>query len=227
MKSNNANQTDSSIRISHGRARASRVLILTLCLAVLGVAAALPSGFAARVSAAIQQAASRVTTPAAKPKPGARVLRQSKDSQIVSQGKAIEDGTIIPDKIISDQPIQQTTAEIMEAQAMAPSKEGYIRPHPLKQRRSRENLPGAPGAIEANQWPIPDSKAPVADLGAPQTLGTQFDGATGPAETGAFPPDTMGAVGPTQVVVFLNGRLRTFNKTTALIIVVHSKIFYD
>ena len=37
---------------------------------------------------------------------------------------------------------------------------------------------------------------------------------TGPTETGAFPPDTMGAVGPTQFFVFLNGRLRTFNKTT-------------
>jgi len=110
MKSNKANQTESSIRISHGRARASRILILTLCLAVLGAAAALPSGFAARVSATIQQAAGRVTTPAPKPKPGARVLRQSKDSQIVSQGKANDDGTIIPDKIISDQPIQQTTA---------------------------------------------------------------------------------------------------------------------
>ena len=37
---------------------------------------------------------------------------------------------------------------------------------------------------------------------------------TGPTENGAFPPDTMGAAGPTQVFIFLNGRLRTFNKTT-------------
>lgn len=31
---------------------------------------------------------------------------------------------------------------------------------------------------------------------------------------GSFPPDTMGAVGPTQFVVALNGRIRSFDKTT-------------
>jgi hypothetical protein len=49
---------------------------------------------------------------------------------------------------------------------------------------------------------------------APQIVSTNFNAVTGPAETGAFPPDTMGAVGPTQFVLFVNGRLRTFNKTT-------------
>jgi hypothetical protein len=48
---------------------------------------------------------------------------------------------------------------------------------------------------------------------APQTTTTNFTGAT-LADTGAFPPDSMGTVGPTQFVVFVNGRLRTFNKTT-------------
>ncbi|HXJ64308.1 MAG TPA: DUF11 domain-containing protein, partial [Actinomycetota bacterium] len=50
---------------------------------------------------------------------------------------------------------------------------------------------------------------------APQTTSTSFLGAT-LADTGAFPPDTMGAVGPTQFVVDLNGRIRSFNKTTGL-----------
>src|SRR5437899_12120957 len=45
-----------------------------------------------------------------------------------------------------------------------------------------------------------------------QTLGLTFDGVTGPTETGAFPPDTMGAVGPSQFFLFVNGRLRTFTK---------------
>ncbi|HNJ43053.1 MAG TPA: hypothetical protein PKZ53_21400, partial [Acidobacteriota bacterium] len=36
------------------------------------------------------------------------------------------------------------------------------------------------------------------------------------ADTGAFPPDTMGAVGPTQYCVAVNGRFRTFNKTTGV-----------
>src|SRR5437868_6867345 len=49
-----------------------------------------------------------------------------------------------------------------------------------------------------------------------QTVGTTFDGVTGPTQTGAFPPDSMGAVGPSQFFIFVNGRLRTFNKTTGV-----------
>src|SRR5205823_5015827 len=33
-------------------------------------------------------------------------------------------------------------------------------------------------------------------------------------ETGSFPPDNMGSIGPSQYFVFVNGRLRTFNKTS-------------
>jgi hypothetical protein len=51
------------------------------------------------------------------------------------------------------------------------------------------------------------------DISAPQTVGTNFTGAT-LADTGAFPPDSMGTVGPTQFVVAVNGRIRSFNKTT-------------
>lgn len=80
----------------------------------------------------------------------------------------------------------------------------------------RKNLPQAPGARDLPQWPPAKPDEPGAGRFAPQTLGISFDGATGPTETGAFPPDCMGAVGPTQFVVFLNGRLRTFNKTTGV-----------
>jgi hypothetical protein len=50
---------------------------------------------------------------------------------------------------------------------------------------------------------------------APQTTSLEFTGAT-LADTAAFPPDTMGAIGPTQFVVAVNGRIRTFNKTTGV-----------
>ena len=49
-----------------------------------------------------------------------------------------------------------------------------------------------------------------------QTIGLSFNGVTGPTETGAFPPDNMGAVGPTQYIMLINGRLRSFNKTTGV-----------
>ena len=60
-----------------------------------------------------------------------------------------------------------------------------------------------------------DQTIPTRRTHAPQAVSTTFTGATF-VETGAFPPDTMGAAGPTQFVVFLNGRLRTFNKTTGV-----------
>ncbi len=47
------------------------------------------------------------------------------------------------------------------------------------------------------------------------TLATNFTGATA-ADSSGFPPDTMGAVGPSQFIVAINGRIRTFNKTTGV-----------
>src|SRR4051794_8454154 len=47
----------------------------------------------------------------------------------------------------------------------------------------------------------------------PQTTGVNFTGAT-LADTLAYPPDSMGAVGPAQYIVAVNGRIRTFNKQT-------------
>ncbi|HEX7469594.1 MAG TPA: putative Ig domain-containing protein [Verrucomicrobiae bacterium] len=46
-----------------------------------------------------------------------------------------------------------------------------------------------------------------------QTFGTSFTGAT-LADCSGYPPDTMGAVGPSQFIIALNGRIRSFNKNT-------------
>ncbi len=58
------------------------------------------------------------------------------------------------------------------------------------------------------QWP-PPPPGPIEQLSsqplAPQPLGTSFTGAT-LSESGFVPPDSMGAVGPTQYVVLVNGR---------------------
>ncbi len=48
---------------------------------------------------------------------------------------------------------------------------------------------------------------------APQSLGISFRGAT-LADTNAFPPDSSGAAGPSQFLVGLNGRIRTFGKSS-------------
>ncbi|HWB20632.1 MAG TPA: hypothetical protein VG711_10050, partial [Phycisphaerales bacterium] len=48
----------------------------------------------------------------------------------------------------------------------------------------------------------------------PQGLGFSFTGNTITTDGGVLPPDTMGAVGPTQVMVTTNGRIRVYDKTT-------------
>ncbi|HEY1403133.1 MAG TPA: hypothetical protein VGB05_03330, partial [Pyrinomonadaceae bacterium] len=49
-----------------------------------------------------------------------------------------------------------------------------------------------------------------------QVMGTNFTAAThhGVHPTGAYPPDSMGAVGPAQYVLAVNGRIVTFDKNT-------------
>ncbi len=86
----------------------------------------------------------------------------------------------------------------------------------------RTHLPQNPQSPVVPQLPElpPNFKA---DAGgnrtlSPQTVGTSFTGATlsGVNPTLSFPPDCMGTVGPNQYVVFVNGRLVTFNKTTGV-----------
>src|SRR5207245_8388267 len=57
---------------------------------------------------------------------------------------------------------------------------------------------------------------PISRLNA-QTINSNlnFTAATFPDCSG-WPPDTMGTVGPTQFIIALNGRIRSFNKTTGL-----------
>lgn len=106
---------------------------------------------------------------------------------------------------------RETTQEIMDRQAVTPS-----RPRPVRPEREVERYPKAnPAAPAASRWPAdaPTERGEAIEA-APQTVGVTFDGPT-LTDTGAFPPDTMGTVGPTQFVGFLNGRLRTYTKAGA------------
>ena len=119
---------------------------------------------------------------------------------------------------------EKTTRQMLMEQGLLAEKEGP----------DRRNLPEGMGGQPYSRFPYPTEKEkPATPVNltplAPQILGTQFDGATGPAETGAFPPDTQGVVGPSQFVVFLNGRIRTFNKTTGVadgVMNVDSDVFF-
>ena len=81
-------------------------------------------------------------------------------------------------------------------------------------RPNRGGLPQNPNSPLA---PAVQPRAKIESLGpfTPQVVSTNFTAAT-LADTGSLPPDTMGAVGPSQFVVAINGRIRTFNKTTGV-----------
>ncbi len=83
----------------------------------------------------------------------------------------------------------------------------------------REDLPQNPESPEVDRFPAGDpsgkSQPQINSITSPQTLGLTFLGAT-LADANAFPPDVMGTVGPTQFIVAINGRIRSFNKTTGV-----------
>jgi hypothetical protein len=75
--------------------------------------------------------------------------------------------------------------------------------------------PQSAAMVDGRPAELPAEKSALASQ---LTVSTNFTGATlsGVNPTLAFPPDSMGAVGPTQYMVFVNGRLVTFNKNTGV-----------
>jgi hypothetical protein len=81
----------------------------------------------------------------------------------------------------------------------------------------RSRLQQNPNSPATSQFPAPQKNdASLGEPLNPQTLGTSFTGATlgGANPTNAIRPDTMGAAGPTQFIVAVNGRIVSFNKAT-------------
>src|SRR5207248_694645 len=59
-------------------------------------------------------------------------------------------------------------------------------------------------------WPEAAAGATAAEF-QPQVVGTNFLGVQA-SESGFIPPDSMGAVGPDQILVVANGRIKVFDK---------------
>jgi hypothetical protein len=126
--------------------------------------------------------------------------------------------------VTAEKGVAEAMAAIMarqhQADLVAKGKPKKIKFKKERENPERDHLPQNPDSPNVARW-VPsqsiadDSVTPLTPL-APQTFGTSFTGAT-LSDTGAFPPDSMGAVGPSQFVVFVNGRLRSFNKTTGVI----------
>ena len=118
---------------------------------------------------------------------------------------------------------ERTTADIM-AQARAEAniiQEPMLMPEP--EGPDRGDLPQNPASPHVSSIPAFSEKLNGTSslpgrVFTPQALGVNFTAATlaGTNSTGSFPPDCDGAVGPTQYIVAVNGRIVTFNKTTGV-----------
>ena len=110
----------------------------------------------------------------------------------------------------------ESVAALMHDQRIADrSGRAPVHQKPEEEGDFRRSLPENPGSPDVAQLPA-GIAAPSRAPSTPQTVGTSFTGATISDTGGLVPPDSMGAVGPTQVIVTVNGRLRSFSKTTGL-----------
>src|SRR5260370_4351392 len=125
---------------------------------------------------------------------------------------------------VGERAVERRTADIMaDPAAHGPRKDVYIKRQ--FEIPGSENRPQDPGARFNPQTPprparsVSASTTASTDIAAgpytAQTVGFSFIGGH-LYDTNAFPPDSMGAVGPSQFFVFVNGLLRTFNKTTGV-----------
>ncbi|HMZ22638.1 MAG TPA: hypothetical protein PLD20_32210, partial [Blastocatellia bacterium] len=189
----------------------TRAIILLVCLAAIGAAGiVLQQGRWKSESTGEPTGTRRFAGRTGNFVPVSPNTRQSKNAQYLSTSQINADGTITGAKIVMDEGIPRTVRDIMRQQAAAPVRQ-TVRMKPEREIE-RDEKKARPGAPEVAQWPVPDKgqQSPTR-INAPQTTGLSFDGPT-LTDTLAFPPDTMGAVGPTQFVAFENGRIRTYTK---------------
>jgi hypothetical protein len=110
--------------------------------------------------------------------------------------------------------VTETVSQISKREETAPKLPYAIRP-----RREEYHLPKKtqqnPLAPAVPQWPTVENKSNQSELfniTAPQTVGTSFLGVQISEASGYIPPDCNGDVGPTQVLVHVNGRIKVFSK---------------
>lgn len=162
-----------------------------------------------------------------------------------AQQQTNADGSITGTPWFGEAGIAETTADIMEReaalraggirsirQAKKNSGQESEREH---ERPNRDGLPQNPEALPGAQWPSigdartlrrGDTATDAQSPSLPVSLSPRWLVAPSPtlaftaatlSDTSAFPPDAMGAVGPTQFLLAVNGRIRVFNKSNGAI----------
>jgi hypothetical protein len=109
--------------------------------------------------------------------------------------------------------VKEQTSDIMarEAQRAQKGKPTY-RIH--FRGKGEHVIYAAEGEVAPSPAADPSGPIPASAVNA-QGVAFSFLGVT-LADTLAYPPDSMGAVGPSQYIVAVNGRVRSFNKTTGI-----------
>jgi hypothetical protein len=127
--------------------------------------------------------------------------------------------------------VNQRTDQIMERERQAREKQSHsqkLKIHP-RPRPDFQNLPANPDSPSVVRWP-PPTNSPGASPQSPQSTSVNFLAATLAETEFSFPPDTMGAAGPTQFIIALNGRFRSFNKATGFadgVLDANSDVFFQ
>src|SRR5439155_16245347 len=106
--------------------------------------------------------------------------------------------------------IERTTSAIMDEQRAKGASHTRVDLPEFDADLHRRPNPDSPAST-------PDTKLGAALATGPKlSVGSSFTGATLAADSQFVPPDSMGAVGPTQFLVGVNGRIRVFSKAGAV-----------
>jgi hypothetical protein len=133
--------------------------------------------------------------------------------------------TCSPDKPTVGQPwtgqpgITESVGDIMAREAANPERyDGKPRLIGPEHEVDRNWVKPNPLAPPVSSWP-PLPTGPGGHGGGPynpQIIGLNFNGPNIAATPGYIPPDVVGDVGPTQIMVTVNGRVITYNKSTGV-----------
>lgn len=147
---------------------------------------------------------------------------QSREGNYSKLIAIVKDSVFIPGprSLDGSKGFPETVQQIMERERISPKPEGIEKSdEEYKIPLDRSGLQSDPNArSESTYPPIDPEKSNPQNFSAdnPQTVSTNWTAATvlGTNPTNALPADNMGAVGPTQFIVAVNGRIVSFDKTT-------------
>jgi hypothetical protein len=129
---------------------------------------------------------------------------------------SVDDGSgeVVGNPMTLEPGITETVEQIMERDRLVTTAVP-LRPrethHELEAELDLQEDPNAPVVSHWPPLPQVESAPVIGPPSLPQTVGTSFKG-IGISEAPFIPPDTMGDVGPTQIVFHSNGRIKSFTK---------------